>query len=156
MAKETWKNLSHQMKVAPSINFRGEMSQRVIQPGRVFEISTEERQHYQGQVADAKDDEFMNGTFDAVKLVDSAEDYEIIANAPDRFSDDDLRDMIKGQAMTVAKRVAEIDNPVTLSRLIKLAEEADVSKSKLDVLSDRHGELTAVVNDPLDDAPDMD
>lgn len=153
--KETWENLSRQPCVIPSINFRGETAQKIVPPGREFQISAEERQLYQSRVDDPKRDKFMNGTYKAVKLVETAEDYAEVMDAPDRLSEDDLKALLKGQAATVEKKVAEIDNPVTIQRLIDIAIENDVARSKLEVLEARHDELTALPNEPLNDAPEM-
>jgi hypothetical protein len=153
--KETWENLSQQPAVVPSVNFRGEVSQRIIPPGRSFQITAEERQTYQQRIDDPKRDKFMNGTYQAVKLVETAEDYAEIMDAPDRLSEDDLKDILKGQAKTVSNKVADIDNPVTVKRLLDLANESDAPGSKITVLEERYEELTRRENEPLNDAPDM-
>lgn len=152
---ETWENLSHQVGVVPQVGFRGEVGQKLVPPGRPFQVTPEERQMYQRRIADPKRDKFMNGTYQTVKLVESAEDYAEVASSPDRFSDDDLKDLLKGQAATVAKKVSEIDNPVTVKRLLEVANAQDAPHSKVTVLEDRLSELTEIPNDPLDDAPAM-
>lgn len=150
--KESWKNLSHQPAVVPSVNFRGETSQAIIQPGAVFKVSVEERQMYQAKAAyDESLDKFMNGTFEPVKLIETAEDYAEIADSPERHSEDDLKALLKGQTTTVRKRLAEISNPVTVKRLIELAEEMDLSQSKMDALNEHYSEMTAVPNEPIGD-----
>lgn len=153
-AKETWENLSNQAGVIPSISARGEVGQKIVPPRRTFQISEEERRAYHDRAVDEKQDKFMNGTYQPVKVLEDSADYAELAAAPGRFSDDDLKAMLKGQAASVAKKVAEIDNPVTVRRLVELAVEEDLSRSKLTVLEDRLSELTEIPNDPLEEDPD--
>jgi hypothetical protein len=58
-----------------------------------------------------------------VRLIDSAEDYAEHANNPNNLSESDMVDLFKLSAAAFKKRLAEIQNPAAMDRIVTLSED---------------------------------
>lgn len=80
------------------------------------------------RAANEKLDMFRNGVLNPVRLIDGADDpvYQEIASNPNLMGESDLRDMFNLHWKTFEKKLADISNPITLKRLLAIAEEDGV------------------------------
>lgn len=142
---ETWKNVAkgpiELIKLDPRGNERGEL----IEGGRVFTISREERQINQDRCVAADMDWFTNGRLAPVRipvriLNGDEEDFDL-ASYPNVIADADLESMFAEHWRTFEKRIAEITNPVTLQRILDLAHDKDATVRQVKTIQDRMKEV---------------
>jgi len=149
---EEWTNVGEGIKFVPHTLPTGQIRNMLIRSGQTFKVKAEDRQYFQAHhEVTPEGDHYTNGTFQPVKLVEDAVDYAEISDSKNHLNDEELLGLIKGRTDAVSARIAEIDNPDTLARLLVLCEEKDTAGSKVKVIESRYAELTAYVTEGLED-----
>lgn len=142
--KEIWQNMSLGVVVVQKFDRRGEVTDELVPGGQKTSLTKDERLFNMDQAADAKLDNFSNGSLVPVRLIDDADAAEIASN-PNLLTEDDLRKLVKIKKGFPAK-VNEIGNYTTLNRLKQIAEEEDASVNQVRAIESRMKEV-------LPDAP---
>lgn len=148
MEKETWQNVTEGMIFLTDFDSQKNQIDIAVNPGRKVHVSPEGRRVVEERAADDSVNPFKNGTLNpgaGVTMTDGkdADDNEIKGN-PNHLSDSDLNELFSGHWKTFEKRVSEIDAPVTIRRLIKLADsnkDGNVTKKQVDILMSRFAEI---------------
>jgi hypothetical protein len=124
--KETWTNAGAGEVWIQTIDpHTNKLKHTPVRSGAKVLITTEERQINQDRAASPDKDLFMNGTLTPVRLVDTAEDYQEIANNPNLLSEDDMRDIFKLKGAAFKNRLGTITNAIALSRMNEMAKEEE-------------------------------
>lgn len=145
VSDETWRNESKVTVVVRKYDRHGDISHAVMAPGQTLVLSTTDRLANSDEAVSKKVDPFCNGLLHPVRIADDVEGYEEIASNPNILSEDELGKLFKGHHATFKKRVAEITNLSTLSRMMDLASDESVGASLAQVrtLEERTQELKA-------------
>lgn len=132
---EKWENTTRGRVVILRYDRNGDVRREMIRAGQKFTLTPEERVLNSDRAATEKLDIFRNGVLNAVQLLDGVEDpaYQEIASNPNMMSESDLKELFTLHWKTFEKRVNDIDNTLTLSRLVAIADEADEQDSDSDV-----------------------
>jgi len=144
LENEKWKNVSSVTQWVIATDGYGQRVGRKVLPGREIAVRPSERSEIQHRVAHEKNDIFTNGDMVPVTLVESAPDFAEIQDN-DYLSESDLEDVLKGRADALRERVAEIESPTTIKRLLDMCEAKDLASSKVKVLEERYEKLTEYV-----------
>lgn len=147
---ETWENISDSTFVIRKVMASGQIGEEPIVGRRKFHLSTRERKMNQELAAELSLDPFHNGMFSPVRLIDSTSDAEEIATNPNLLGESDMAELVKGSAKKLAARVAEIENPLVVARLLEVAQESDVQASKIATIEGRLAELNPPAEGGLD------
>lgn len=122
---ETWKNATRGKVVVLKYDLRGNLIHELVHGNGTFTLSREERLLNMDRAANDGLDVFKNGTLVPVRLIDGTEDAAEIASNPNLLTEDDMRGLFKAHWKTFEAKVQSISNPLTLSRLLALAEDED-------------------------------
>lgn len=142
---ETWQNVTAGRVVINRMDHRGELTKTdLIDSGKKFNLSTEERKLNQELAARADMDVFSNGALQPVRILDSVEDAREIASNPNLMTDAELRALMKPSVKTpqFADKIAGITNTAALDRLLAMAEEEDATISKVQAIRNRVREVS--------------
>lgn len=140
---ETWKNVTKgRVYILRQNRLTGLTKHELVNSGRSFQISPDERRLNQENAANNDLDVFANGILCPVKLLDDAEDAKEIASNPNLLSDTDIKDLFSAHYKTFEKKVAEIRNPATLDRLREVGKAEDAAISRMALIEARIDELT--------------
>lgn len=141
---ETWKNATHGLVYVLKLDRLGNETHELVNPSKTFTIHKAERLMNQDRAANDKLDHFQNGMLVPVRLLDGDEDAKDIAENPNLLSDSDIQDMFKAHWKTFETKVNAIENEVTLSRLLDVAQAEDTGASvrQLDVIKHRIDEVS--------------
>jgi uncharacterized protein YgbK (DUF1537 family) len=141
---ETWQNVTAGRVVINRMDHRGELTRNdIIDSGKKFSLTTEERKMNQDLAARADLDVFSNGQLQPVRILDSVEDAREIASNPNLMSESEMRALMKPGVKTpqFALKIQEITNGSALDRLLALAEEEDATISKVEAIKTRLREV---------------
>lgn len=136
-APETWQNVTAGRVVINRLDHRGDLTKTdIIDPGKKFNLTTEERRMNQELAARADMDVFSNGTLQPVRILEDVEDAREIASNPNLMPESEMRSLMKHtiKADTFRDRIAGVTNPAALDRLLAIAEEEDATVSKVEVI----------------------
>lgn len=139
-APETWQNVTAGRVVINRIDHRGELTKTtIVDPGKKFSLTTEERKMNQELAARADLDVFSNGFLQPVRILDSVDDAREIAANPNLMSEAEMRALMKPSVKTpdFAQKLATVTNSAALERLLALAEEEDATISKHEAIRAR-------------------
>ncbi len=140
---ETWKsNAAGMATIKKSVD--GKLQPLTLRGRRVFHVTPNERRMNEAEHATDALNPWKNGTFTAVRLIDSEADAEEIKANPHQMTEQDMKDLLLGHHKTFDKRVAEISNVAILKVMRALADEMDdpsPSVKKVAVLEARVKEL---------------
>jgi len=142
---ETWKNATRSTVVLKRFDRAGRLTDDVIRGGQTFHITPDERRLNQEIAATDDLDMFQNGLLAPVKLIETAEDVEQFKSNPNHMSEDDMLALLQSRsAKAFRDRVSEITNPVTLKRLLEMAqtEEANATVKQVEFVSSRLQEVS--------------
>lgn len=144
---ETWKNNGAGTIVIKKYNQLGQLDEERVIGGRSVQVTPHERRINQEMAADESLDVFINGMLTPVRLIDSEDDTaELKANA-NAMSEPAMKALFKSQIKTFTAKVNEISNPITLRRLLEVAEELDASLRQAGVIRARIEEVTPSVTE---------
>jgi hypothetical protein len=102
------------------------MVHELVHGGGAFTLSKEERLLNMDRAANADLDVFRNGTLVPVRLIDGDEEAAEIASNPNLLTEDDMKLLFKAHWKTFENKVQEISNPLTLQRMLELAEDEEM------------------------------
>lgn len=140
-AQETWKNVTLSTHGVTRLDSYGKRSSELVGPGKLVDLSTEERAYYQRSVAQEELDIFTNGCLIPVRLFDDDAKAEFASN-PNLLSEDELTGMFKLQWKKFESEVAKISNIYALERMVRFADNSeDVTVKKYEVVKNRLEEL---------------
>jgi len=134
---ETWENIGSARHVIRKFSAKGDLVEELITGGRRFHVSTRERHLNSEMAADSTLDPFSNGMFSPVRLLETTEDAAEIASNPNLMGEEEMATILRGRIDTFRKRLAKIDNPVVLNRLIQVATDNDAPVSKVEAIKGR-------------------
>lgn len=136
---ETWRNITRGRVVLQKYNSQGHLIDELIGGERQFHVTPAERRLNQERCANEELDPFANGTFAPVRLIDGEEDAKALADNPNVMSDSAMDDLFSAKGATPAfiERVNSISNPVTLNRMLAVANERDASVKQVDAIRAR-------------------
>lgn len=141
---ETWKNASRGRVVIRRMNERmGKYEYEMVGPGQTFVVSEEHRRQNSFPIGAAEPalDSFANGTLVPVRLVEHAEDFELIKSNPNLMGEAEMAATIKGHPSKLKAALKRMDNPAAVRRLKEIAIAADATVSKTAMIEDRLNEL---------------
>jgi hypothetical protein len=141
--KETWENIGKGDVFVLTFDHTGRLKSVPVRAGGKITMSIEERQLNQERAFSSDVDMFSNGRLSPIRLVDTADDYEKIANNPNHISESDMNDILKLKGKAFSERINEITNAVALERMFELAsdETANVSMTQFRSLEKRLAEV---------------
>lgn len=150
---ETWENARRGDVWLLRFDHSGKVVSEPVRGGRRVTISTKERKLNQDRAYDIGSDVFSNGALVPVggaQAFDGIEDYQEIASNPNLMSTDDLKELLKLKAPQLKKRLEEITNVITVTRLHELAssEEASLTLPQFRAIETRLAQLNGEA--PLD------
>lgn len=138
---ELWRNVSAGRVVLKRFNQRGELTDVMVGGGKTFDLSPKERRINQEMAATEGLDVFSNGMLSPVRLIESEEDTAAIVSNPNLMAESEMAEIFSVHHKTFEKRLSEISNPVTLSRLLEVAGEVDAGVSKVNAVQARLHEV---------------
>lgn len=123
----------------------GEVTYEEVRGGQVVHLSPAERHLNSDKIRDPKKDPFKNGNLINLRLTDETPpaDREEIENNPAALSDDQISALFSTKKGTeqLAELLQQIENPVVLDRVLRLAEGADLPTSKIKMIEARIDEV---------------
>ena len=120
----------------------GHLRQEIIASGRKFGLTKRERMLNQDRAANESLDMFKNGMLVPVRLIDEADEAEYAQN-PNVLSETQMRELFKNRK-GFASRIQEITNPLTLQRLLDMAEAEEATVPQVKALQAHLNEITGV------------
>lgn len=140
--KETWQNVTRGKAAILRLDVRGVEYGQLVPPSGKVSLSPEERRLNQDRARSREYDLFSNGTFAPVRLVDDEElqnspDYQEIAENPNFISESDMGKLFKLRIDAFKRRLADIENPAVIARLLEMASDLDAKKSQIEALEAR-------------------
>lgn len=143
---ETWENARAGDIWILTFDHAGRVESKPVRGGRKITLTTKERKLNQERAFDMSSDVFSNGALVPVggaKAFDGVQDYQEIASNPNLMSTEDLESLLTLKAPALKKRLAEITNVTTVTRLHTLASsaEADLTLPQFRAIEDRLAEL---------------
>jgi hypothetical protein len=137
---ETWRNVApYVIGVFVTDAARGEVNRR-IEPGREFQINSDDRRNTEMQIMRAANNPFRNGNFQPV-VVENVEDLEQLSAQPNWLPQSEIDQALKGTKARLQERLARIDSLPTLQHILGTATAQKLGASKIEVIEDRIAEL---------------
>lgn len=146
---ESWKNVTAGIVVINKVGEYGRPLHELVQSGRVFTLTPQERRLNQDACASEDMDFFRNGTLQPVRLLDDEPDTAALLANPNAISDDELPSVFKLKGENLRDRLAQISNLTAATRLVELARkpEFNVTLEQFDLIKARERELQKVPSD---------
>lgn len=151
VAVETWRNPGQSRVVIRRADRRtGDMTgEEMVNGGKTFTITPLERELNQRMAYSPELDLFSNGTLTPIDLIEGSDAAREFARNPNLLSDGDMQRLVtpaRGKAKEAsdaafAEKLASINNPTTVARLLQLAEEEDAPISRVRAIQARLSEL---------------
>lgn len=139
---EVWKNTASGMRWVTVFDRQGRETNKIVQSGRTFTLTTLERQINQDKVATPEYDTFRNGTFVLIKPSDETDMDEI--KSPNSFTETEMLELVH-DAMAGSKRLDKVLEQVTslatLDRLMASLLIVDAPPELTNMVKDRISEL---------------
>lgn len=135
---EIWKNVTNGTVFVRRLDHRGELSRHEqVNSNRNVTMTTEERRVNQELSANERQDPFRNGILQPIRVL--GEDAEIaeLSSNPNSMAESDMIALLKGHHKTFEARVNQVQNTVTLERLLAVAYEEDCSVKKVERIKAR-------------------
>lgn len=144
---ESWKSAIAGVIVIKRFDRKGDPIDEAVYSGKSVMLTPEERRLNQEIAAEPELDPFQNGMLIPVKLIESADDYEDLKGNPNHLSEPEMRALLANpKAIDKLKStIGSLSNPVTLQRLLAIAEEPDVDVTvrQIKVIKERISEVGA-------------
>lgn len=139
---ETWQNMGKGPVGLVKLDARGLEDHLVVEGGKTFTLTKQERQINQDRCVASENDFFTNGRLAHVRLIDGDEESMAMANNPNSVSESDLQALFGEHWKTFEKKVSAIANVITLQRLQEIADTKDDATAKqVNVIKARLREL---------------
>lgn len=133
---ERWRSQTKARHVIKRVSLNG-FTDELITGGSEFYVSPEERVLNQSRCK-PQYDPFTNGAFEPVVLVDSVDDLHKFEPTPNTVTQSEIDELLGTMHWkTAEKRLAEIDSPTTLTRLLEAALESDTGSKRVEQIRDR-------------------
>src|SRR4051794_30037083 len=120
---ELWRNMVPGIVAINRSAEYGRKRVELIQGGRAFNITPQERRMNQNACARPELDVFTNGTLQPVTLLEDEPDTVALRQNPNVLDDKDIERVFRLKGEAFAERLAQVSNSATLSRLSDLARE---------------------------------
>jgi hypothetical protein len=120
---ETWQNETQGVVVINRVGEYGRRADDLIQGGRRFQVTPQERRMNQNAVNSADQDVFTNGTLRPLDLLEGDPDTKRLLANPNILDEDELPKIFVLKGEMFRQRIAEITNPSAIARLIELARD---------------------------------
>lgn len=130
---EVWKNEGRGDIYIKRLDANNRERSELVPPGREVRIDPEERMLNQSMAYDVSADIFSNGRLSAVKIFDTAEDYEEIVENPNSRSDQELLGLISEHGTKFKAEVEKITSIHTLTRLSEILNDPNTDNEKITV-----------------------
>ncbi len=143
VSTEIWRNDSEGIVQVKKAGANGRLEPVLVQPGRTFDMTTDERKLNQMEIATATDDPWTNKLFSRVGAIDSiveSDPAREVASTPDRVS---FADLFSLGLPDLRAQVADITNPTTLRAMYESGVESGAKPAKIQVVADRVREIDA-------------
>jgi hypothetical protein len=140
---ESWRNVSAGTHFINRLDHRGEMTRvEMIESGKTFHLTPEERRINSEKAATADLDVFRNGFFEPVRLLDDSDEARELAANPNVMSESDMRALMKVHPKTFEAKIRSITNATTLQRMVGIAHDEDATIKRLSMIQGRLDEVT--------------
>jgi hypothetical protein len=143
--KELWEN-RNKGEVWPLVyDVRGNLVPTRVGPGQKIHLTAVERRINQERAYGPDGDLFKNGALSAVKVFDTAEDYEEIKTNSNTKSEAEIAELLKLTAPKLKKELETITSPFVMERLKELTEDedSDLTVAKVSAIKARYDEVVA-------------
>lgn len=146
---ETWRNNMPGKVVITRVGEYGRHETIIVNGGRTFEITPQERRINQSAAANPDLDVFVNGTLSPVMLIDGEPDTEALRANPNTLDENELPKLFQLRGEEFADRVKQITTLPPIARLLELARDPnyDAALSQYEALKAREVELRGDLND---------
>lgn len=134
---ETWKNASNAFVAVTKLDPRGQEKTEIIESGKTFSLTSEERRINQDRCIEVANDFFKNGMLMPIRLLDGDEEVAELASSANLMSDSELQDLFGQHWRTFEKRINEISSTVTLQRMLDLSEKVDATHKQVTTIQSR-------------------
>ncbi len=138
---EAWENTSRARFSLRRIDARGDIKTELIGGRKTFHLSPEERYLNSERASSAKVDPFRNGRFAPVRLLETTQDAEEIAENPNLITEDELVELVNGKVEPLRARLSEIEQPLVVERLLEISEREDARQTTVKAIEKRLAEL---------------
>lgn len=147
---ETWQNETLGVVAINRVGEYGRNSVDLIQGGRRFQVTPQERRMNQNAVNSADQDVFTNGTLRPLDLLDDDPDTERLMANPNILEEGELPRMFLLKGEQFRQRIAQITNPATITRIIDLARDPayDATLFQYECVKRRELELRGDLDEP--------
>ena len=161
---EVWENATKGKVAIKMFDVRGRDRTVVVSGGRKFNLTPRERQMNQDMAANEKLDIFVNGALRPIRLIEgdgSEEDVKKLTENPNHISDEEMKELLRGNYHKIDAQVSKLTNLTTLERMLELAQDESINatvrtvgklKERIAELSPSHIEETtpiATANDAM-------
>lgn len=141
--KELWEN-PNKGDVWPLVyDIQGNLVPTRVGPGQKIHLTAVERRINQERAYGPDGDLFQNGALSAVKVFDTAEDYEEIKSNSNTKSEKEIAELVKLPAPKLKKELETINSPFVMERLKELTEveDSDLTVAKVNAIKARYEEV---------------
>lgn len=141
--KELWENRNKGEVWPLTYNIQGSLAPTRVGPGQKIHLTAVERRINQERAYGPDGDIFQNGALSAVRIFDTAEDYEEIKGNSNTKSEAEIADLLKLPATKLKKELETITSPFVMGRLKELTEEedSDLTVAKVNAIKARYDEV---------------
>ena len=143
---ETWENRAAGMIYLWKFNEQGTLAHQGVPGGSKIQVTPHERRINQEKAAGADLDVFQNGMLAPLRLIDAEEDTKDLQANSNAMSETAMKALFRSQIPTFTKKVNEISNPITLTRLLEVASEVDATIRQEKIIRERMSEVTPTVD----------
>lgn len=146
---ETWRNTTYGTVIITRVGEYGRKDSTVVNGGRTFQITPQERRINQSAAATKDLDVFTNGTLSPVTLLDDEPDTEALRSNPNTLDEEELPQLFLLRGEEFSGRINQITTIPPIARLIELARDPlyDATLSQYEALKSREIELSGSLDD---------
>lgn len=155
---ETWRNNMPGTVIITRVGEYGRREVSVVNGGRTFQITPQERRINQSAAASKDLDVFTNGTLSPVTLLDGEPDTEALRSNPNTLDEEELPQLFRLRGEEFSDRIGQITTIPPIARLLELARDPlyDATLSQYEVLKTREVELRGSLDDGTPRPPEPD
>jgi hypothetical protein len=120
---ETWRNETAGLITVNRVGEYGRPVVDVIDAGRTFQVTPQERRMNQNACYSRELDIFTNGALRPIDLLEGEPDTELLRKNPNTFTDDELKRVFALDGVHFVERIGLISNAGAISRILELARD---------------------------------
>lgn len=120
---ETWRNETEGLITINRVGEYGRPIVDLIDAGRTFTVTPQERRMNQNACYSRELDIFVNGALRPIDLLDGEPDTELLRKNPNTFTDDELKRIFALDGIHFVERIGEISNAGAIARILDLARD---------------------------------